>query len=63
MALQFLDFPNSFLFFKKSNWCVISKEVEELESPNSRTFGELKLHEMLLTLGMESPMPGSLSQP
>ncbi len=38
-----------------------SKETKELELPNSWTFGELELHEMPLTLGMDSPMPHSPS--
>jgi len=38
-----------------------SKELEELESPNSQTFGEPELHKMQSTLGVDSPMPCSPS--
>jgi len=50
-----------FVCFFKVIGVSFSKEAKELELPNSGTFGELKLHEMPLTLGMDSPMPHSPS--
>jgi len=50
-----------FVCFFKVIGVSFSKEAKELELPNSRTFGELELHEMPLTLGMDSPMPHSPS--
>jgi hypothetical protein len=53
MVLQFLDFPNSLFVLLSINES-FPKGAKEMESSNSRTFKELKLHEMPSTLGVDS---------
>jgi hypothetical protein len=59
MVFDFKNFASCSLFFLLGYRCIVSKDVEDVELPNSCIAIEVNLDEILSTLGGESPIPCS----